>query len=81
MPRAKPKPGDTFNVTRRIGDGPLAVAEGTKVTVREVVAAKDPGAHNHDQDSVVVEFEQDGATRAFSIALDDADDLLATGRG
>lgn len=56
----KPKPGDTYRLAtdEPLGNGELAIPPGTLVTVREIVKAEDPGAHDDTEDAVVVEGEQ-----------------------
>lgn len=61
---AKVSAGSTHTLARPIpyegeggaGDHP-DIPVGTKVTVRETVAAKEKGAHNTSEDSVVIEWE------------------------
>lgn len=61
MPRSKPEVGGTFSLTGGgIGDGPGALYPGQVVTVREFVAADEPGAHDNTEDSVVVEWSEAG---------------------
>lgn len=62
MPPRKPKAGDVY---RYVGTTPLgidagALLPGTEVTVREVVEAGTPGAHDNTEDAVVVEWEAPG---------------------
>lgn len=65
MPRAKtPKAGDSFRLTQdNLGDGPGAIYAGQQVTVREVVDADQPGAHDDSEDAVVIEWTEPGPVR------------------
>jgi hypothetical protein len=83
MARSKPEVGGTYRLTGGgIGDGPGALYAGQVVTVREVVPAREPGAHDTTEDSVVVEWTEPGPvmgddgnvtrgenTRAISVSL------------
>lgn len=60
MATRKPAAGDTFTATDSLGDGPGIIYAGQKVTVREVVKAADPGAHDDSEDAVVVEWTEPG---------------------
>lgn len=61
MPRSKPEVGGTYRLTGGgIGDGAGAIYPGQVVTVREVVAADEPGAHDSTEDAVVVEWSEPG---------------------
>ncbi len=54
----KPQAGDSYELTgETIGNPPNEVKTGTVVTVREVVAADEAGAHDDTEDAVVVEYE------------------------
>lgn len=62
MPARKPKPGGRY---RYVGAIPLGVdagqlLPGTVVTVREVVDADEIGAHDGNEDAVVIEWEAPG---------------------
>lgn len=84
---AKPKPGETYKYAGEepLGEpgSPAGVAPGTVVTVREIVPADTPGAHDDSEDCVVVEIavpyvanDDDGnpviqySSRAYSVGLD-----------
>lgn len=79
MAPRKPKAGDVY---RYVGATPLgidagALLPGTEVTVREVVEADEPGAHDGTEDAVVVEWEAPGtvvtdvAEEPYTEELDD----------
>jgi hypothetical protein len=55
MPSAKPAAGGRYRYTGTELYGDLAPDE--LVTVREVVPADEPGAHDNSEDAVVVEWE------------------------
>lgn len=65
MPR--PKSGETYKLAtdEPLGNGPDAIKPGTTVTVREIVKADTPGAHDNSEDAVVVE----AGRRAWSVGL------------
>lgn len=82
----KPQPGDRYTYSAEEPTGlpgsPAIVRPGTVVTVREVVPADTPGAHDDSEDAVVVEhaepqvgYDDDGtpeivyAPRAWSVGL------------
>lgn len=82
-----PNPGDTYvyAADEPLGEpgSPAAVQPGTVVTVREVVPADTPGAHDDSEDCVVLEIpvpyvanDDDGnpvigySSRAYSVGLD-----------
>lgn len=56
---AKPQEGAdfTYDGAEPIGVDSGALMPGTVVTVREVVAAKESGAHNHREDAAVIEWD------------------------
>jgi hypothetical protein len=80
---AKPQAGQSYKLTgETIGTEPGAIKTGAVGKVREVVPAKEPGAHDDKEDAVVLEFSEptlvmeDGAPkvgeaiRAVSFGLD-----------
>lgn len=84
-----PKPGATFRLTSALGVGPGSLMEGQEVTVREVVDAEDPGAHDNTEDAVVVEWQEPSlvlgdegrpvsgmANRAVSVSVDQFRELF-----
>lgn len=87
---ATPKAGETYTYTGEssIGTGNGAIFPDTEVTVREVVEADTPGAHNNDEDAVVVTFkaptivrtdkgnEIGEVDRAFSVGVGEFDNLF-----
>lgn len=62
MPKSSPKQGGTYTYEgERIGQrDDTALYPGTVVTVREVVPADVKGAHNDNEDAVVIEWEAEG---------------------
>jgi hypothetical protein len=54
----KPAEGDSFRLTEPVGQGTGALYPGQVVTVREVVPAKEPGAHDFSEDAVVVTWDE-----------------------
>jgi len=52
------KPDQRWRLTRDYGNPPLHLREGSIGVVREVVPADVPGAHNAEEDSAVLDFEQ-----------------------
>lgn len=62
MPPTTPSPGQTFTYNgEQLGQRiDAALLPGTVVTVREVVPAGTTGAHTDTEDSVVIEWEQEG---------------------
>jgi hypothetical protein len=86
MTMTKPKPGDKYRLATEEPLGiDFPIMPGTIVTVREIVKADDPGAHDNTEDAVVVEGEpfaivvtdEDGTpqigytARAWSVGLDE----------
>lgn len=64
MPRSKPEVGGAYRLTGGgIGVGAASLYPGQVVTVREVVPAEEPGAHDDREDSVVVEWTEPGPVR------------------
>lgn len=86
MAARKPQEGDVYTLNAEaeaIGVDAGALVPGTTVTVREVVPAAEPGAHDDSEDAVVVEWgapslvrgengvEVGESPRAMSFGLDD----------
>lgn len=85
--------GDTYTYSGEepIGVDAGALTPGTTVTVRETVAAGDPGAHDDSEDCVVIEWEapalvqgENGvevgsAPRAMSISTEQFNDMFTKG--
>lgn len=64
-------PGDTLRILKTIPSSNGGhINAGQIVTVRELVDAATPGAHTSTEDAVVVEFEDNGALRAFAFSVD-----------
>lgn len=90
MAKAKPQADQTYTYSAEepVGVDAGALTPGTKVTIREVVAADEPGAHDASEDAVVVEWEapalvqgENGvevgtSPRAMSIGLSQFHDLF-----
>lgn len=90
MAKAKPKAAETYTFTAEqpIGVDSGALTAGTKVTVRETVAAAEKGAHDDSDECVVVEWESPAlvqgpngievgtSPRAMSIGLTEFHDLF-----
>jgi len=57
-----PGPAHRFRLLADHGNPPLHLRAGSIGTVREVVPADVAGAHNDDEDAVVLEFEDHGIT-------------------
>ena len=69
--------GDTFKLKQTIpSKNGGHINAGQIVTVRECVPAKTKGAHTSTEDSVVVEFEDNGAIRAYAFGIDTLDEWL-----
>lgn len=82
---AHPKAGGSFkyNGDEPIGTDSGALVPGTQVTVREIVAAGEKGAHDDSEDAAVIEWdapalvqgengmEVGSVTRAMSIGVDE----------
>lgn len=91
MAKSKPAAGDTYSLTGGgIGGGAGALYPGQVVTVREVVPADEPGAHDNSEDAVVVEWTEPGPVlgddgkvtrgenpRAISVGLSQFSDLFS----
>lgn len=61
MASRKPEVGGTYRlVGGGIGAGPGSLYPGQVVSVREVVPADEPGAHDSSEDAVVVEWSEPG---------------------
>jgi hypothetical protein len=84
-----PKPGTSFRLTSALGVGPGSLVEGQEVTVREIVPADEPGAHDNKEDAVVIEWDEpalvigdDGkpvagtANRAMSVGVENFRELF-----
>ena len=54
-----PAEGSRYELTQAIGQGPGALLPGIVMTVREVVPAKEEGAHDKSDDAVVLTFTED----------------------
>lgn len=88
---ATPKAGETytFNGEDALGSGNGSIAPGTTVTVREVVKADTAGAHDDNEDAVVVTWQAPTIVRgengneigeyerAFSVGTTQFDDLFS----
>lgn len=91
MPKTKaPSEGDRYRFTAdAVGTDAGRVSPGTVVTVREVVPASEPGAHDDSSDAVVVEWTEPtlgvddngepavlDTPRAWSVSVDEFTDLF-----
>jgi hypothetical protein len=72
-----PSPGDTYKILKSIpSTNGGHINAGQIVKVREVVPANVKGAHTDSEDSIVVEFEDNGATRAYAFGVNTLDEWL-----
>lgn len=53
----------------RIGEGPGSFVAGQEFKIRELVPAATPGAHDSSEDCYVLEWEEAGALRAWSVGV------------
>lgn len=88
-PKTHPEAGGRYRLRDTFGSDPGVVYAGQEVVVREFVAAGTPGAHNAEEDAVVVEWQEDGPVmgddgrvsrgkvgRAVAVAADEFDDMF-----
>ena len=79
-----PKAGETYTYSgdEPLGAGNSGLAPGTTVTVREVVKADEKGAHNGDEDAVVVTWMAPTIVRTEDgNAVGDAERAVSIGTG